>query len=502
MIGRMDERNTVISSQIWFAVDIKSCLKKKGDFRKMLKHIIRKELLDNFKSLRFSITYILVVAIMFTSAILFIADYREQLSDYNRNVQENLDGLNNKTKSGSPLYTALSFSFQWVYRKPSKLSFLSEGHEKDLPNCFQVDAFKVVGPTSKLRSNFFLWRFEEIDWTFIVAVIVTFAAIVFTYDSISGERERGTLRLIASNAVSRSTILLGKFLGAFISLIIPLITGILLSLTVITSSGLVELSGSDWTAIGVVVLLSLILTSVFIMLGLMVSGMTRESSTSLIILLFIWVILVMVIPNTGGLIATSAFEIPSREKALNKAQNAANEERERFNAEHPGVNAGGSGNWSPTESLTGALAIDDAWCREYDKYNEMLVRQVKYAQRLIRISPVVIYQDATQKTASTGITHYESFMNQVRNYRLSLRQFLLDKYPLNPLQNYWEKYDEFRNAMKKVKLEFNEIPKFEDRLFSVQDVMKNVVWNALLLCLFNAVFFLGAYALFLRYDVR
>jgi ABC-type transport system involved in multi-copper enzyme maturation permease subunit len=468
----------------------------------MLKYIIMKELLDNFKSLRMSITFILVVAIMLASGLLFVADYKEQLSDHNRNVKENLDKLSDKTKSYSPLYSALSFSYQWVYRTPNKLSFLAEGHEKDLPNAFQVDAFKVEGPVSKLRSNFLLWRFEDIDWAFIVAVIVSFAATVLTYDSISGEREKGTLRLITANSISRSTILLGKYLGAIISLMIPLLTGILLSLTIITLSGLVELSGGDWGGIGFVVLLSFFLISAFTMLGLMVSSMTREASTSLIILLFAWVILAMVIPNTGGLIATSAIKMPGQEEALDKAQDAANEKRDRFNAEHPGVNAGGSGNWSPTESLTGSLAIDDAWCREYDNYRDMLVKQVRYAQRLMRISPAVIYQHATQEVAGTGISHYERFMTQVRRYRLDLRQFLLDKYPLDPLQNYWGRWDEFRAAMEKVKVDFNEIPKFEDKLISADDAAQNIVWNFLLLCLFNVVFFMGAYASFLRYDVR
>jgi hypothetical protein len=70
------------------------------------------------------------------------------------------------------------------------------------------------------------------------------------------------------------------------------------------------------------------------------------------------------------------------------------------------------------------------------------------------------------------------------------------------LQNYWGRWDEFRAAMEKVKVDFNEIPKFEDKLISADDAAQNIVWNFLLLCLFNAVFFMGAYASFLRYDVR
>ena len=58
-------------------------------------------------------------------------------------------------------------------------------------------------------SLFALFRF--IDFTFIVQVVLSLFAILFTYDTINGERESGTLKLAFSNAVPRG--FLGRPVG-------------------------------------------------------------------------------------------------------------------------------------------------------------------------------------------------------------------------------------------------------------------------------------------------
>ena len=167
----------------------------------MLWHIIRKELLAGFLSLRFSFTLILVAVIIISSAFLFIEDYQQQREDYDRNVHDNWQGLSGLVGVWNSIYFVFSFYPRWVYQAPTRLAFLAEGNEKTLPNAFQVNAFTIQGPTKKLRGNHLLLKFEDVDWAFVVSVIMSFAAIVLIYDSISGEREDGTLRLSMSNSV-------------------------------------------------------------------------------------------------------------------------------------------------------------------------------------------------------------------------------------------------------------------------------------------------------------
>ena len=75
-----------------------------------------------------------------------------------------------------------------------------------------------------------LKTFLEIDWAFVMGLIVSFVAILFTYDAVCGEREDGTLRLMLSGSVPRDGVLLGKFIGAFLSVSAPIVLGAILSL--------------------------------------------------------------------------------------------------------------------------------------------------------------------------------------------------------------------------------------------------------------------------------
>ena len=66
----------------------------------------------------------------------------------------------------------------------------------------------------------------------MIGYVLSLIAILFTFDSISGERERGTLRLMLANSIPRHTVLLGKFLGALISISAPLTLAVLMNLLI------------------------------------------------------------------------------------------------------------------------------------------------------------------------------------------------------------------------------------------------------------------------------
>jgi len=161
-----------------------------------------------------------------------------------------------------------------------------------------------------------------LDWVFIVGGILSFAALVLTYDGISGERETGTLRLCLSNPLPRSTLLWGKFVGATITLMIPLIIGICMSLLIVSVSGVIPLAGGHFKQIGVILLLSILYISVFVALGLFVSSLTQTSPVSLVLLLLAWVFLVVIIPKSGGLLASELIKLPSSGSFWQKAADA------------------------------------------------------------------------------------------------------------------------------------------------------------------------------------
>ena len=457
----------------------------------MLREIIWRELLDHLQSLRFVLTLLLVIVLMLTGSVLYIHDYRQQVTDYSENVSENLQLLKDKTKRG--LHRVVSFRpTQLIYRAPSPLGFIAEGQEKDLPNAFAVDAFELVGPQTILRRNYTLQRFNALDWVFTVGVILSFAAFAMTYDSISGEAETGTLRLCLSNSLPRATLLFGKYIGTLISLSIPLIIGICMNTLIISLFGGLPFEPTYWLQIGGVVLFSVLYISVFATLGLFISCLTKSSSVSLVLLLLVWVCFVVFIPRTGGLLASRLAELPDEKTIARQASETGYEILKRYGKDRF------SARWSPGEPLTRSAKIADAKQAIYNEYRQQQLYQVKLAQNISRISPTAIYQIGCEALVGTGIKHYERFFKKAIEYRRSLLQFTYEEYPFNP-NRFLE--DAERQQLREVQISLDKIPKFEDTPSEFSTAFAEASLDILLLFLFNTVFFMGAFLAFTRYDV-
>ena len=457
----------------------------------MLREIIWRELLDHLQSLRFALTLLLIIVLMLTGSVLYIHDYRQQVADYSENVNENLRLLEDKAERG--LHAVVSYGPNLlIYRAPSPLGFIAEGHEKDLPNAFAVDAFELVGPQTILRRNYTLQRFDALDWVFTVGVILSFAAFAMTYDSISGEAETGTLRLCLSNSLPRATLLFGKYIGTIISLSIPLIIGICMNVLIISLFGVLPFEPTYWLQIGGVALFSVLYISVFATLGLFISCLTRSSSVSLVLLLLVWVCFAVFIPRTGGLLASRLAELRDEKTVAREASETTHELLNRYGRDRF------SAHWSPGEPLTRAAKIADAKQAIYNTYRQQQLHQVKLAQNISRISPTAIYQIGCEALVGTGIKHYERFFKKVIEYRRSLLQFTYEEYPFNP-NLFLENAD--RQQLRETQIILDKIPKFEDTPSDFSTAFAEASLDILLLFLFNLVFFMGAFLAFTRYDV-
>ncbi len=457
----------------------------------MLREIIWRELLDHLQSLRFALTLLLVIVLMLMGSVLYIHDYRQQVADYSENVNENLRLLENKAERG--LHAVVSYGPNLlIYRAPSPLGFIAEGHEKDLPNAFAVDTFELVGPQTILRRNYTLQRFDALDWVFTVGVILSFAAFAMTYDSISGEAETGTLRLCLSNSLPRATLLFGKYIGTIISLSIPLIIGICMNVLIISLFRVLPFEPTYWLQIGGVVLFSVLYISVFATLGLFISCLTRSSSVSLVLLLLVWVCFAVFIPRTGGLLASRLAELPDEKTVTREASETTHELLNRYGRDRF------SAHWSPGEPLTRAAKIADAKQAIYNAYRQQQLHQAKLAQNISRISPTAIYHIGCEALVGTGIKHYERFFKKAMEYRRSLLQFTYEEYPFNP-NLFLEDAD--RQQLRETQITLDKIPKFEDTPSDFSTAFAEASLDILLLFLFNFVFFMGAFLTFAHYDV-
>jgi hypothetical protein len=139
----------------------------------------------------------------------------------------------------------------------------------------------------------------RIDWVFIVGIIGSLMAFLLTYDAISGERESGTLKLILSNPISRSGLLLGKLLGSISVLFIAIGFGWIISLLILAATGIPF--WKDPFSVLMIPILSLLYLLLFVSLGLLISSLFRTSSSSLVVLLMIWAVFVVIMPGVSAL---------------------------------------------------------------------------------------------------------------------------------------------------------------------------------------------------------
>jgi len=154
-------------------------------------------------------------------------------------------------------------------------------------------------------------HFSDIDWVFIISLIFSFVALVFTYNSICGEKEAGTLRLMLAGSIPRYKVLIAKYFGVMLTIGIPLFIGLLVSLIIVITSNITVFSRLDWLKIVTIIFLSFLYLSLFVLLGMFISSRTGRSANCMVILLLVWVGLVILIPSFGRIISDVSCKAPT-----------------------------------------------------------------------------------------------------------------------------------------------------------------------------------------------
>lgn len=472
----------------------------------MIRQIIHKEILENLLSFRFILSLVLLIVLFAVGGFIFVGKYTQQSSDYWERTNENLAGFRGESKQ---LYR-LAFYRQSIWREPKPLSLCAEGFEKSLPDHFRFDIFSSDLPEVKGRSNFTLSHFSSLDWAFIVSMILSFLALVFTYDSISGEKEDGTLRQMLANTIPRHQLLFGKYVGVVLTIGIPLLIGLLVSLIIVVASNVAVISGLDWLKILVFILVSLLYLSIFILLGMFVSSRTAYPANSMVVLLLVWVVLVILMPSFGRIISDVSGKAPNPtelERKLGEISAEMWSNTSRF-GERAGNWAGNVNNPMNNPPARGRLKTAEVNAKNQarEDYHNKMLAQAFIGRNLTCFSPTVLYQRTSEAVAGTGINHCVSLLKQVKEYQAELKEYIRSKDAEDPLSLHlifpesssaaaW-------NTISHAPVDFATVPKFQQRDLALGKSLKSAVWDIGLLVLFNLIFFAGAFVSFLRYDVR
>jgi len=466
------------------------------------------EILQNIKSLRFILSMLIVIILFCVSGLFFAGHYHSQLDDYFKITNNNLSDLRGQTDQ---LYK-LAFFEQNVCRQPDVLTLCCEGYESQLPNSFKFNVFDITLPEVKGQTNITLPKFDRIDWVFIINIVLSFVAFVFSYDCFCGERENGTLRLILSSSISRHKILLGKYLGIMLNLGIPLAVGIMINLIIIVVTGDTYIGTSQWLRIAGIIILAVLYLSIFILLGMFVSARTAYASHSMIMLLFIWVVLVILVPGLGRIIADIKYRDVNATELNRKLKETNDLINQNALAGRYGDNAT-SYSWrledpinNPSARKRYLDALVEAENQVYYSHHNNMLAQVIEGRSFTCMSPSVIFQRASEIIAGTGINRCGDLFEQINRYRKELNEFITtrDQQDLSSIHLIFKDQNAIRDwgIISKKPADFDTVPKFQERKLALGESLQLAIWDIGLLALFNLAFFTASFVSFLRYDVR
>ena len=403
----------------------------------MLKSIIRKEILSNLLSYKFSIIIILSTILILVSIFVMYRDYCLAL--------ENYEILQQKSESIAVI-------------RPTPLSIFAKGLEENLCRSYESGFVGHIDISTKQKSANNLFKlFTAPDLLYIIKVILSLCAMLFAFDMVSGEKEIGTLRQSLSCSLKRPILIIGKWIGGFTSFILPFFIAVLLGTIFVTLSPMVDMNPEHWLKLGLFLLSSVIYLTVFFSLGLLISCLTHQSSSSLVISLFVWAMLVFLIPNLGNILARQLVQIPTVRQLELK--------REQIQIK-TGIEVNRLQTWPERkECIKRADSEREMLTEDYhNRFNKL----VKVSQNFTRFSPAAAFTFLATDITGTG-------MSEERNLKRAVLQHLKDGG--NTILDYQRS--------------------------SVREVLgPGGMSNCLILILLNILFFTGAHVAFLRYDVR
>jgi len=476
----------------------------------MLGTLIRKEFQNSVFSFRFVVIFALLLVVVPVTLFILTGDYvkkvdefsfrRAGLEDYLRNFAH-FNRLGGVVQPSQPPLPA-----QALVRGISSGANLEDFDDDPLPVMFPL-----------------------IDLVFIVAIFLSLAALILSYDAVSGEKEDGTLKLMLANGVPRHRILLGKVIGGTATLLVPFLVSLLVGLIGVIVHPRVAWSGADWGALGLILAGAVAYVAFFHILGVFISSRHTSSSASIVTSLSVWVLLVLVVPNLSPFLASRLSPVPSRIKMSREVSRLTDVERdalgnqlqkERLAAlakeypvlaqpplseaetkarveKDPAYRAAiearrreVSAAWDEANKIQGAKA--DALEAEQRKKEEA---QTRLARALSMVSPLSDFTYWATDLTSTGLLNQGSFARQTDAWYLIYGDYSRAKIAAlqkkDPATDWWN-----------TAVDVSDMPRFQYREESLATRFKAGLWPIGVLLAMAVAAFGAAYLSFIRTDPR
>jgi ABC-type transport system involved in multi-copper enzyme maturation permease subunit len=463
--------------------------------------VIKRELLDHLQSIQFIVLLCVCIILFLANGMIFAKKYEQQITSYNQQ-------LSGARQHPSTMGTML-------FLEPSQLLFMAEGGDKYRPSGYILKPKGVLDAMPSGPRNFKLPEIPELDWSFIIKIIFSLYVILLGYNAVSGEKEQGTLRQILSNSLGRIKLLVAKYIAILLTVLAPLLVGLIISLIVIGIFIPQVLALGNLIRMLMMVLLTLAYLSVFAFLSLLFSSLIHRSSLVLLVLLAVWVLFAVIIPNTSGVLSQSFSSVPSEYQTAKLIGPMIQQQVwERIKKIRERVDKGElkSEEEVKRESDRAFAEGQDELVKHYKSYEDAMKQRDIMAHSLSRISPTALFQYASENIAQAGTKREEQFLKDARNYANIYDNYILEKLGKLVGTSQWSFSTTMMINGKPVYIgsprpeeyqgDKSDFPQFAESRPSLARSLRNALLDIAGLIVWNLVLALLAFSAFLRADVR
>lgn len=471
----------------------------------MIKLIIEKELRDIIGSTKFAVTFGVCAVLILLTFYVGAKNHQLQVSRYEAAKAENLRKMEGLTDW-------IRVNNHRIFLPPQPLESLVTGISNDIGRTIEMmGRGELSAVDSRFNDDPIFAVFQFLDLNFIFTIVLSLFAILFAFDAISGEKERGTLRLSFANAVPKDKFILAKLIGSFLALSVPLLIPILLGSLLLPLLG-VYLTGDEWIRLALVVLSGLLYFGVFLTLAIFVSALSKKSANAFLTLLVIWITFVFILPRAAVLIAGRAVDVPSvdqlaSQKSRYRAQLWA-EDQDKLSSFKPDEEMAPQDMVSEFNKFMQNLADDrndklqELTKRLNEERRNKQVQQERLAFGLARISPSALFSLASTALVGTSVNLKQHFLDEATGYQTTYSHFMKEKTGMNLGGDVIMFRVKDGGEEEEKPIDPKELPAFQYQKVSLAEVFQYSIFDMGLLLVFNILFFVGAFVGFLRYDVR
>lgn len=486
----------------------------------MLFRLVLKEVLDHLLSARFALLSLLGAVFIWLSLYDGVAYHRRNLAEY-------ADGKAASEERRQQIIDAKS-EFLWgrnnwsevydlgmdIQKPPVSTSIFARGLDPVVGRTFRINFFDhrlIRSPASERPT---LGVFSSLDPGVTVQVVLGLFVLLFTYDAMCGEKERGTLRLTMSFPVPRYRLAAAKLLGALIPALTAFLLAFAIGVAVILMLPDIQLSRAEWVRVGLVFAVYGVYLTTLACAGLLASCLTWRTSTSFALLLAFWVSTVVVIPRVSLIVSSNVIGTPSvaeldaemesaRQDLDGERWNRLGEWEKQYEADH-------GKRYSSSEA--GAAAWHKAFYEIVMRDHEAALRErrktIKQDFRnrqdvwlgtgsaLARLSPAFALEQATTRLAGTGLHAHQEFLEICIRFLYRFEDWAHDSYTKHS-------YKRMAPSIHgRYQWDVADMPRFDPRIeLSGKDV-RGALIDVGVLILWGAVLLATAFTKMARYDLR